>query len=257
MPIDVFFEAFFFCRNAYDYIESPKTALFPEVTRQCRLPQRQVEAIRAGKKNFRKRVLLATLLIMSASGSVGGSVKRKNLTSSQKRAAIAELLKGSNNGKLCRGDLKRVGEQFEQHPETISRLWKSFNQQKEDGVVDPNLDNRRKVNSGRKGIDLVAVRSALKEIPIKSRTTIRGVAAALGVPKMTLFDNLKKLGLRATSRFLKPLLTDDNKKARLEWALRWVSSGPGHGHKIHHFEDFVHIAVLLLYCCCTAATWYE
>ena len=113
------------------------------------------------------------------------------------------------------------------------------------------------MNSGRKGIDLVAVRSALKEIPIKSRTTIRGVAAALGVPKMTLFDNLKKLGLRAASRFLKPLLTDDNKKARLEWALRWVSSSPGHGHKIHHFEDFVHIAVLLLYCCCTAATWYE
>ena len=93
------------------------------------------------------------------------------------------------------------------------------------------------MNSGRKGIDLVAVRSALKEIPIKSRTTIRGVAAALGVPKMTLFDNLKKLGLRAASRFLKPLLTDDN-KAR---PLRWVSSSPGHGHKIHRFEDFVHI----------------
>ena len=66
---------------------------------------------------------------------------------------------------------------------------------------------------------------------------------------MTLFDNLKKLGLRAASTFLKPLLTDDNKKARLEWALRWVSSSPGHGHKIQHFEDFVHIAVLLLYCC--------
>ena len=88
---------------------------------------------------------------MSASGSVGGSVKRKNITTSQKRGAIAELLKGSNNMKLCSGDLNRVGEQFEQHPETINRLWKSYNQQKEDGVVDPNLDNRRKVNSGRKG----------------------------------------------------------------------------------------------------------
>ena len=90
------------------------------------------------------------------------------------------------------------------------------------------------MNSDRKDIDLVAVRSALKEIPIKSRTTIRGVAAALGVPKMTLFDNLKKIGLRAVSRYLKPLLTDDNNKARLEWALRWVSSSPGYGHKIHH-----------------------
>ena len=90
--------------------------------------------------------------------------------------------------------------------------------QKEGGAVYPNLDNRRKVNSGRKGIDLTAVPAALKEIPIKSRTTIRGVAAALGLPRMTLFDNLKKLGLRAASRFLKPLLTDDNKRARLQWA---------------------------------------
>ena len=151
-------------------MESPKTAPFPEVTRQCRLPRRQVKAIRAGKKSLRKRVLLVTLLIISASGSVGGSVKRKNLTTFQQRGAIAELLKGSNNGKLCRGDLMRVGEQFEQHLETISRLWKSYNQQKEDGVLDPNLGNRRKVNSGRKGIDLVAVRPALKQIPIKSRT---------------------------------------------------------------------------------------
>ena len=66
---------------------------------------------------------------------------------------------------------------------------------------------------------------------------------------MTLFDNIKKLGLRAASRYLKPLLTDDNKKARLEWALRWVSSSPGHRHKIHHFEDFVHMDEKWFYIC--------
>ena len=41
------------------------------------LAQRQVEAIRAGKNNLRKRVLLVTLLIMSASGSVGRECQKK------------------------------------------------------------------------------------------------------------------------------------------------------------------------------------
>ncbi|CAM9233971.1 unnamed protein product [Pylaiella littoralis] len=112
------------------------------------------------------------------------------------------------------GDLKRVGEQFQQHPQTISRLWKDYNKQKDAGEVDPNLDNKRKQKSGRKGIDLVSIQAALAGIPIKNRTTIRGVAA-LGIPRSTLFDNLKKLGLRAASRYLKPLLTDGNKTARL------------------------------------------
>lgn len=49
-------------------------------------------------------MLLVTFLTMSASGNVVGTVKRKNLTTSEKRAAIAELLKGSKNGKLGKGD---------------------------------------------------------------------------------------------------------------------------------------------------------
>ncbi|CAN0260747.1 unnamed protein product, partial [Pylaiella littoralis] len=193
---------------------------------------------------------------MSASGNVVGTVKRKNLTTSEKRAAIAELLKGSKNGKLGKGDLKRVGEQFQQHPQTISRLWKDCNKQKDAGEVDPNLDNKRKQKSGRKGIDLVSIQAALAGIPIKNRTTIRGVAAALGIPRSTLFDNLKKLGLRAASRYLKPLLTDGNKTARLEWALRWVSSSAGGGHKFHHFEDFVHIDEKWFYICPNGQKYY-
>ncbi|CAM9993707.1 unnamed protein product, partial [Pylaiella littoralis] len=187
---------------------------------------------------------------MSASGNVVGTVKRKNLTTSEKRAAIAELLKGSKNGKLGKGDLKRVGEQFQQHPQTISRLWKDYNKQKDAGEVDPNLDNKRKQKSGRKGIDLVvSIQAALAGIPIKNRTTIR-------IPRSTLFDNLKKLGLRAASRYLKPLLTDGNKTARLEWALRWVSSSAGGGHKFHHFEDFVHIDEKWFYICQNGQKYY-
>ena len=52
------------------------------------------------------------------------------------------------------------------------------------------------------------------------------------------------------------MLTDDNKKATLEWALRWVSSSPGRGHKIHHFEDFVHIDKKWFYICQNGQKYY-
>ena len=66
--------------------------------------------------------------------------------------------------------------------------------------------------SGRKGIDLQNLRDKLKTVPIKNRTTHRGLAAALNIPKSTLQDNLKELGLKASRQYLKPLLSDEGKR---------------------------------------------
>ncbi|CAM9645655.1 unnamed protein product, partial [Ascophyllum nodosum] len=148
--------------------------------------------------------------------------KRKNLTTSQKRGMIDELFKGSTNGVLIHGDLGRVADMNGQHRYTVSKYWKESKKQKDAGVEDPDLHNKRRGNSGKKGIDLAPLLEALKEIPLKNRTTQRSIAAFLGIAQSTLFNNLKKLGLRSCSRFLKPLLTDDGKARRLEWALRWV-----------------------------------
>lgn len=58
----------------------------------------------------------------SAVGNVAQTPKRKNVTPSGKRAAMGELIKGSNNGALRRNDLTRVTEVFEKHPKTITIL---------------------------------------------------------------------------------------------------------------------------------------
>eukprot|EP00903_Cladosiphon_okamuranus_P013516 g12588.t1 len=92
-----------------------------------------------------------------------------------------------------------------------------------------------KGNSGQKGLDIAALKEVLQEIQLKNRTTIRSIAAALDIPKSTLFDDLKNLGLRSCSRFLKPLLSDDGKAQRLAWALRWVRSSPG-GQRYYLYE---------------------
>ena len=123
---------------------------------------------------------------------------------------IDELLKGSNNSILQRGDLSRVTGIYQQHRKTVNKIRIEYNKQKAAGVQSPDLHNRRKGNSGQKeGVDITAALvELLKEIPLKNHTTVRSIAAALNVPRSTLFRNLEKLVLRSSSRFLKPLLTD-------------------------------------------------
>ena len=66
-------------------------------------------------------------------------------------------------------------------------------------------------NSGRKRIDLEELRERLRDIPLNDRTTVRRLAAALDIPRSTLHENLKALGLRAHSNAIKPFLADAKK----------------------------------------------
>lgn len=83
-------------------------------------------------------------------------------------------------------------------------------------------------------------RSFVDQGLLKNRTTQRSVAAALEIPQPTLFQNFKNLGLHASSRYIKPLLTGLG-QLRLEWALRWIKHVSGGVHNSHHFEDFIHL----------------
>lgn len=122
---------------------------------------------------------------------------RKNLTTAEKRAVIAELLKGSTKGSLAWGDFARVAALFNTNRKTVSKLWKHYESQKANGVIDPDLGNKRKGNSGRKGVDLESLREELRKIPPKERTSMtqRALAETLGMPHSTLSNHLKKLGV--------------------------------------------------------------
>ena len=124
---------------------------------------------------------------------------------------------------------------------TISKLWKEYRRQKGAGETSPDLHSKRKGYYGPKGINLSSLREARRHTPLKCRTTLRGLAWALAIPKSTLYNNLKKLGLRAVSRYLKPFLTYENKRARVRWALWWLRPSVGGGYKFHSFDDHVHL----------------
>ena len=86
---------------------------------------------------------------MSAAGGGAEIVKRHNLTISERRAVIAELLSSSNKGVLVYGDMNRVTELFNNNSNRktmIASLWRAYQSQKDAGVVDPDTGNKRKGN---------------------------------------------------------------------------------------------------------------
>ena len=77
------------------------------------------------------------------------NVKRHNLTISERRAVIAELLSGSNKGVLVHGDVNRVAKLFNinsNRKTIIAALWRAYQSQKDAGVVDSDIGNKRKGN---------------------------------------------------------------------------------------------------------------
>ena len=129
--------------------------------------------------------------------------KRKNLNDLKKAAVIRHLLAGSKDGVLKRGACKAAAEEFGCELHSIKRLWRKFHEQHQAGVAHAQLANGRKGKSGRKGIPIEELRARLRDISLNDRTTQRRLAPALGIPKATLHNNLKALGLRAHSNALK------------------------------------------------------
>ncbi|CAM9673728.1 unnamed protein product, partial [Laminaria digitata] len=150
-----------------------------------------------------------------------------NLNENQRRRLIEHLLSGSTKGKLDKGALKEAASVFSCSRKQVSGVWKRYQQQAADGVLVMDVRQKRLGNSGQRVIDVEKLKEALQQVPLKNRTTQKSVAAQLGIPHSTFKQNMKKLGLRSASRFLKPYLTDTGKARRLAWALRWVREAPG------------------------------
>ena len=61
--------------------------------------------------------------------------------------------------------------------------------------------------------------SEVLNVPLHRRSTIRSLAKAIGVKRSTLHRRFKEGLLRRHSSTLKPLLREENKKARLRWCV--------------------------------------
>lgn len=118
---------------------------------------------------------------MLAAGNDGETARKKHFKPPEQRAAVAELLKGSNMKVLRKGYLNRVGTSYGQFGRLSPACARPPVKKNDDGVVDPDLRNNRKSKSGQKRIDLKPVHAGSRiDLLLKAGSSSRGWGTALG-----------------------------------------------------------------------------
>nr|GMC68321.1 Transposase, Tc1-like protein [Ipomoea batatas] len=95
-------------------------------------------------------------------------------------------------------------------------------------------------NVGRKRIQISP--DDVSRIPLNRRTTIRSMATALNMSKTSLHRRVKEGSLKSHSNAIKPLLTEENRKVRLQFCISMIdSNSPPHNPSFIDMYDHVHI----------------
>ncbi|XP_050889102.1 uncharacterized protein LOC127094292 [Lathyrus oleraceus] len=150
--------------------------------------------------------------------------QRRMLSNSERRIIYEALLEKSVDGKLKKGVTKLVSSLFSVNIRTVQRIWKLA----ENRGVHADVTHKKVGNCGRKRvhIDLNLVR----DIPLKQRTSIRSLSHALEVSTSTLVRSLKLREIRRHSNAIKPYLTEENKRARLQFCVDMLDSDSIHNN---------------------------
>lgn len=120
------------------------------------------------------------------------------------------------------------------HQRTVQRIW----QDGQAGGVN-NVVSKKPKNYGRKRIEISP--EAIKEVPLRQRTTMLDLARALGVSKSTVYARLKEKQIRRHSNTIKSYLTPANKKARMEFAISMLDRSKPHQPTFKDMYNIVHI----------------
>nr|GLL16850.1 Transposase, Tc1-like protein [Ipomoea trifida] len=168
------------------------------------------------------------------------SSKSSARVSKDKRKIIFEaLLKHSVNGKVKHGSIKDVANLYSVSTRTVGRIWKKGVACVRNGVpVDISLNLSG--NVGRKRIEIKP--EDVAGIPLNRRTTIRTMASALNMSKTSLHRRVKEGSLKPHSNSIKPMLTEENRKVRLQFCISMIDSYSDHNNPCFiDMFDRVHI----------------
>ena len=158
--------------------------------------------------------------------------KTKELTEAQRHSAFLLLLSkddpDSEDG-LRRGAITEVAKIFDVHRSTISRFWREWSVRAGQATMSEFVNNPTFFSSkvhqrGRKPKwDRKELREEVRAMKFKDRRTIRGLASKLNIPRSTIGRMIKVEGVfRRHSSAVKPILTDENKVARVLYCLEEV-----------------------------------
>lgn len=164
-------------------------------------------------------------------------VKSKQLTYEQRTGILQFLLQHKNDSKLKRGIIGQAAMKFDVSRLTVTRIWNRAKEQYREGHISADVASRKR-NCGRKRKNYLANLEKIKEIPLNRRGTIRSLSFAINIPKSTVFRIFKEgRHLRRISSIVRPLLTEGNKRTRLEFCLSKIKPN----RRFEDMYDYVHI----------------
>jgi len=169
-------------------------------------------------------------------------LKKKRMTAANKKSAHSMMVALTGAGKRPDGDFLAIAACFSVHQSTCMRLWKQIqveldkipsnqdddNDDEEDNVLldkhIPSAVFETKMSQRRKGKykhDREAIKAKVKAIPFSKRRRTRMLAAQLEMPQSTIMRIFKQQGsiFKCHTNSLKPKLTEDNQRVRLQFAL--------------------------------------
>ncbi|XP_057803284.1 uncharacterized protein LOC131018588 [Salvia miltiorrhiza] len=146
---------------------------------------------------------------------------RPDFTKEEKEKVLQFLLQHSKDGVLQRGTPKEAAAVLGVSVRSVRQIWTTASQQLKNGEV-VHFQNRRK---GVQHFDKMKPNEDnIRALPVKDRGTIRRMASKLGISKSLVGEWIKDKQLGAHTSAVKPLLTEENKLARLKFSLSQLNS---------------------------------
>ena len=158
--------------------------------------------------------------------------KKRELSKSTRIQMVTMLQTLETDDGMRSGSFAMVAECFGVARSTVYRLWNRVVRTRAHGhIISPEFQSHKK-NCGRPPMyPSEFVREGIKNIPLRKRRTQRKLAASLGVSKTTVQRWIVDSTIRVHCNSLKPVLTEENKVARLIMALE--SRDPNDPSKFH------------------------
>lgn len=169
------------------------------------------------------------------------AIKKRNLTPEERRNIVTSLLlvvkPDDPDMKLPRGAIKSCADTHNVTRWTINRIWERALANYRNPNIRAFRSSPEKKSGRPQKWNRDDVRSAVKELPLHLKRTIRSIATALEIPKSSLFrmkSDKQNMVIMPKSIAVKPLLTEMHKVQRVMFATSKLSEPNDHFH--HFFE---------------------
>ena len=146
----------------------------------------------------------------------------------QKRAIVDEIMLHMEGDSLPRGFLANLARKHSVHKSTTTRWFQVIKQSLAEGIV-VDVNTKKLCRTGRKAKQYTD--EFLTSVPLYKRTTERGYAGALKIPKTALHRLRQQGRLRTHTSTNHPALIEKHKVSRLKWVLSLIHPIPAVGDR--------------------------